>query len=281
MTQRKGIIVSGGSGTRLYPITMGVSKPLLPIYDKPMVYNPLTVLMITGTREVMVITTLYHANQIQSVLDDGSQWSISLQYKAQSSPDGQAQVLFLAKQLLANASVVVVLANNIFYNHSLLTPLHKADKTIRGVTTFTYHLVDFERRNIMNIDIDGKVKSIIEKPYVSPSNLAMTRLYLMDKTALQRAKNVRPSGRSELEITSLLKSYPCDAALSVQKMGSGFNWIDAGTHDSLFDAKSFVRTLTEWQGAQVGSPDQVALDKGWIGEVKQKIYARKIVLNVQ
>ena len=275
MTQRKGIIVSGGSGTRLYPITMGVSKPLLPIYDKPMVYKPLTVLMITGTREVMVITTLYHANQIQSVLDDGSQWSISLQYKAQPSPDGQAQVFFLAKQLLADASAVVVLGDNIFCGCGLPNLLLEADRTSRGSTIFTYQVADPERYGVVDFDSDGVVQHIVEKPSVPPSNHAVTGLYFVDETAPERAKNVWPSARGELEITSLLESYLCDGALSVQRMGSDFAWMDAGTHDSLLDAGNFVRILTERQGVPVGSPGRVALDMGWLVETKQKNCAKK------
>ena len=275
MTQRKGIILAGGSGTRLYPITMGVSKQLLPIYDKPMVYYPLTVLMMAGIREVMVITTPNDADQFQRVLGDGSQWGISLQYKVQPSPDGLAQAFILAEQFLAGAPSVMVLGDNIFCGHGLPDLLQEADKTTSGATIFTYQVADPERYGVVDFDKDGSVKSIIEKPSVPPSNLAVTGLYFVDETAPERAKNVRPSARGELEITSLLKSYLYDDALSVQTMGSGFAWMDAGTHDSLLDAGNFVRTLTERQGIPVGSPDRVALDMGWIGEAKQKNCAQK------
>ena len=275
MTQRKGIILAGGSGTRLYPITMGVSKQLLPIYDKPMVYYPLTVLMMAGIREVMVITTPNDADQFKRVLGDGSQWGISLQYKVQPSPDGLAQAFILAEQFLAGAPSVMVLGDNIFCGHGLPDLLQEADKTTSGATIFTYQVADPERYGVVDFDKDGSVKSIIEKPSVPPSNLAVTGLYFVDDTAPERAKNVRPSARGELEITSLLKSYLYDDALSVQTMGSGFAWMDAGTHDSLLDAGNFVRTLTERQGIPVGSPDRVALDMGWIGEAKRKHCAQE------
>jgi glucose-1-phosphate thymidylyltransferase len=270
MTQRKGIILAGGSGTRLHPVTMGVSKQLLPIYDKPMVYYPLTVLMMAGIREVMVITTPNDADQFQSVLGDGSQWGISLQYKVQPSPDGLAQAFILAESFLAGAPAALVLGDNIFCGHGLPDLLQEEDKNTSGATIFTYQVVDPERYGVVDLDKNGIVKRIVEKPSVPPSNYAVTGLYFVDETAPERAKNVRPSARGELEITCLLKSYLCDDALRLKKMGSGYAWMDAGTHDSLLDAGNFVRTLTERQGLEVGSPEQVAFDMGWIGEAKQK-----------
>ena len=270
MTQRKGIILAGGSGTRLHPVTMGVSKQLLPIYDKPMVYYPLTVLMMAGIREVMVITTPNDADQFQSVLGDGSQWGISLQYKVQPSPDGLAQAFILAESFLAGAPAALVLGDNIFCGHGLPDLLQEEDKNTSGATIFTYQVADPERYGVVDLDKNGIVKRIVEKPSVPPSNYAVTGLYFVDETAPERAKNVRPSARGELEITCLLKSYLCDDALRLKKMGSGYAWMDAGTHDSLLDAGNFVRTLTERQGLQVGSPDRVAFDMGWIGEAKQK-----------
>jgi glucose-1-phosphate thymidylyltransferase len=275
MTQRKGIILAGGSGKRLYPITMGVSKQLLPIYDKPMIYYPLTVLMMAGIREVMVITTPNDADQFQSVLGDGSQWGISLQYKVQTSPDGLAQAFILAESFLAGAPAALVLGDNIFCGDGLPDLLQEEDKNTSGATIFTYQVADPERYGVVDLDKNGIVKRIVEKPSVPPSNYAVTGLYFVDETAPERAKNVRPSARGELEITCLLKSYLCDDALRLKKMGGGYAWMDAGTHDSLLDAGNFVRTLTERQGVPVGSPGRVALDMGWLSETNQKNFAKK------
>ena len=264
MTQRKGIILAGGSGTRLYPITMGVSKQLLPIYDKPMVYYPLTVLMLAGIREIMIITTPHDQEQFMRTLGDGSQWGISLQYKVQPSPDGLAQAFILAEDFLAGSPAAMVLGDNIFFGHGLPNLLREADQTTTGATVFCYRVSDPERYGVVDFDANGTVKSIIEKPPAPPSNYAVTGLYFVDATAPERARAVRPSARGELEITTLLDSYLQDGALTVQKMGRGYAWLDTGTHASLLDAGNFVRTLTERQGQQVGSPDELAFDLGWI-----------------
>lgn len=264
MTERKGIILAGGSGTRLYPITMGVSKQLLQIFDKPMIYYPLTVLMLAGIREIMVITTPHDQDQFIRTLGDGSQWGISLHYKAQPSPDGLAQAFILAEEFLAGAPAAMVLGDNIFFGHGLPELLKEAEKTATGATVFGYRVADPERYGVVDFDVDGTVKSIIEKPSVPPSNYAVTGLYFVDGTAAERAKGVRPSPRGELEIATLLESYLDDGMLSVQKMGRGFAWLDTGTHASLLDAGNFVRTLTERQGLQVGSPDEVAFRAGWL-----------------
>lgn len=266
MTERKGIILAGGSGTRLYPITMGVSKQLLPIYDKPMIYYPLTVLMLAGIRDIMVITTPQDQDQFIRTLGDGSQWGISLQYKVQPSPDGLAQAFILAEEFLAGAPAAMVLGDNIFFGHGLPELLQEAGTTTTGATVFGYRVADPERYGVVDFDADGTVKSIIEKPPVPPSNYAVTGLYFVDGTAAERARGVRPSPRGELEITSLLESYLQDGLLSVQKMGRGFAWLDTGTHASLLDAGNFVRTLTERQGLQVGSPDEIAFRAGWIDQ---------------
>ena len=270
MTQRKGIILAGGAGTRLHPVTMGVSKQLLPIYDKPMVYYPLTVLMMAGIREIMVITTPNDADQFRRVLGDGSQWGISLQYKVQPSPDGLAQAFILAESFLAGTPAALVLGDNIFCGHGLPELLQEEDKNSNSASIFTYQVAEPQRYGVVDLDKNGILKRVVEKPSVPPSNYAITGLYFVDETAPERAKNVRPSARGELEITCLLRSYLCDDALRLNKMGSGYAWMDAGTHDSLLDASNFVRTLTERQGLQVGSPDKVAFDMGWIGEAKQK-----------
>lgn len=279
MTQRKGIILAGGSGTRLYPITMGISKQLLPVYDKPMVYYPLTVLMLAGIREILIITTPHDKDQFQRTLGDGSQWGVSLNYMGQPNPDGLAQAFILAEDFLAGASSAMVLGDNIFFGHGLPDLLKEADEASTGATVFGYRVADPERYGVVDFSTDGRVKSIIEKPKVPPSNYAVTGLYFVDGTAPERAKAVQPSARGELEITSLLESYLHDGALSVQKMGRGFAWLDTGTHASLLDAGNFVRTLTERQGQQVGSPDEVAFEMGWIDAAQLQARAEQFGKN--
>ena len=264
MTQRKGIILAGGSGTRLYPLTMAVSKQLLPIYDKPMIYYPLTVLMLAGIREIMIITTPKDQDQFQRLLGDGSQWGIQLEYKIQPSPDGLAQAFILAEEFLDGAPSAMVLGDNIFFGHGLPQVLAAADAQDTGATVFGYHVSDPERYGVVDFDADGRVKTIIEKPANPPSNYAVTGLYFVDGSAPERAKRVTPSARGELEITSLLETYLHDGTLSVEKMGRGYAWLDTGTHASLLDASNFVRTLTERQGLQVGSPEEVAYELNWI-----------------
>ena len=264
MTKRKGIILAGGSGTRLYPLTMAVSKQLLPIYDKPMIYYPLTVLMLAGIREIMIITTPQDQDQFQRLLGDGSQWGIRLEYKVQPSPDGLAQAFILAEDFLNGAPSAMVLGDNIFFGHGLPQVLAAADAQETGATVFGYHVSDPERYGVVDFEADGTVKTIIEKPANPPSNYAVTGLYFVDGSAPERAKQVTPSARAELEITSLLESYLIDGALRVEKMGRGYAWLDTGTHTSLLDASNFVRTLTERQGLQVGSPDEVAFQCKWI-----------------
>ena len=274
MTQRKGIVLAGGSGTRLYPLTMAVSKQLLPIYDKPMIYYPLTVLMLAGIREIMIITTPQDQDQFKRLLGDGSQWGIRLEYKVQPSPDGLAQAFILAEDFLDGAPSAMVLGDNIFFGHGLPEVLAAADAQNTGATVFGYHVSDPERYGVVDFDSDGTVKTIIEKPAVPPSNYAVTGLYFVDGSAPERAKQVTPSARGELEITSLLESYRNDGTLRVEKMGRGYAWLDTGTHASLLDASNFVRTLTERQGLQVGSPDEVAFQCGWISAEQLIKHAR-------
>lgn len=264
MTQRKGIILAGGSGTRLYPLTIAVSKQLLPIYDKPMVYYPLTVLMLAGIKDILVITTPQDQDQFQRLLGDGSQWGIHLEYKIQPSPDGLAQAFILAEDFLDGAPSAMVLGDNIFFGHGLPNILAAADEQMSGATIFGYHVSDPERYGVVAFDDDGKVQSIIEKPDVAPSNYAVTGLYFLDGSAPERARKVAPSKRGELEITSLLEGYLAEDQLCVEKMGRGYAWLDTGTHASLLDASNFVRTLTERQGLQVGSPDEIAYQSNWI-----------------
>ena len=279
MTRRKGIILAGGSGTRLYPITIGVSKQLLPVYDKPMIYYPLSVLMLAGIREIMIITTPHDQDQFIRTLGDGSQWGISLQYKIQPSPDGLAQAFILAEDFLAQDPAAMVLGDNIFYGHGLPDMLRKADETTTGATVFGYRVSDPERYGVVKFNNSGAVENIIEKPPLAPSNYAVTGLYFVDSTAPARARDVRPSARGELEITTLLESYLKDAQLNIQKMGRGYAWLDTGTHASLLDAGNFVRTLTERQGQQMGSPDEVAFEMGWVDENQLKERAEQFSKN--
>ena len=264
MTKRKGIILAGGSGTRLYPLTIALSKQLFPIYDKPMIYYPLTVLMQAGIREILIITTPQDQDQFQRLLGDGSQWGIRLVYKVQPSPDGLAQAFILAEDFLDGAPSAMVLGDNIFFGHGLPQVLAAADAQETGATVFGYHVSDPERYGVVDFDYDGTVKSIIEKPTKPPSNYAVTGLYFVDETAPERAKRVTPSARGELEITSLLETYLHDGALRIEKMGRGYAWLDTGTHASLLEAGNFIRTLTERQGLQIGSPDEVAYQHQWI-----------------
>jgi len=279
MTQRKGIILAGGSGTRLYPVTMGVSKQLLPIYDKPMVYYPLTALMLAGIREIMIITTPHDQEQFIRTLGDGSQWGISLHYKVQLSPDGLAQAFILAEEFLAGSPAAMVLGDNIFFGNGLPNLLKEADQTTVGATVFGYRVSDPERYGVVDFGANGTVNSIIEKPPVPASNYAVTGLYFVDATAPKRARAVRPSARGELEISTLLESYLQDGQLNVQKMGRGYAWLDTGTHASLLEAGNFVRTLTERQGLQVGSPDEVAFEMGWITKPQLQARAEKFGKN--
>jgi len=262
--KRKGIILAGGSGTRLWPITMGVSKQLLPIYDKPMIYYPLSVLMLSGIREIAIITTPDDQQQFQRLMGDGSQWGVQFTWIVQPSPDGLAQAYLLARDFLSGAPSAMVLGDNIFFGHGLPELLAAADARPQGGTVFGYHVMDPERYGVVDFDADGNVKAIVEKPAVPPSNYAVTGLYFLDGRAPDLAAQVQPSARGELEITELLELYRAEGALHVEQMGRGFAWLDTGTHGSLLDAGNFVRTLTERQGLQVGSPDEIAFREGWI-----------------
>ena len=262
--KRKGIILAGGSGTRLYPVTLGVSKQLLPIYDKPMIYYPLSVLMQAGIREIAVITTPEDQAQFIRTLGDGSQWGISLTYVEQPSPDGLAQAYLLAEEFLSGHPSVMVLGDNLFFGQGLANLLIEAAAQDDGGTVFCYRVTDPERYGVVDFAEDGSVRSIIEKPERPASNYALTGLYFLDGSAPQRAAQVKRSPRGELEITTLLESYLIDGTLKVSPMGRGFVWLDTGTHASLLDAANFVRTLEKRQGLQTGSPDEIAFGQGWI-----------------
>ena len=272
MTGRKGIILAGGSGTRLWPITMSVSKQLLPIYDKPMVYYPLSVLMLAGIREIAIITTPEDQDQFMRALGDGSQWGLRFEFITQPSPDGLAQAYLLAEEFLDGAPSAMVLGDNIFYGHGLPEQLRAADAQTTGGTVFGYHVADPERYGVVGFDADGKVNQIIEKPANPPSSYAVTGLYFLDGKASERARQVKPSARGELEITSLLEMYLDAGELGIETLGRGYAWLDTGTHGSLLDAGNFVRTLSERQGYQVGSPDEIAFTQGWIdaGQLRER-----------
>lgn len=264
MKQRKGIILAGGSGTRLYPITLGVSKQLMPIYDKPMIYYPISVLMLAGIREICIITTPEDQAQFQRALGDGSQWGVSFTYVVQPSPDGLAQAYILSEDFLDGAPSAMVLGDNIFFGHGLPELLDAANAQETGGTVFGYHVTDPERYGVVDFDKNGKAQAIIEKPEKAPSNYAVTGLYFLDETAPERARAVTPSLRGELEIVTLLESYLSEGSLQVNRMGRGYAWLDTGTHGSLLDAGNFVRTLQSRQGLQTGCLEEIAFENDWI-----------------
>jgi glucose-1-phosphate thymidylyltransferase len=276
---RKGIILAGGSGTRLYPVTIGLSKQLLPLYDKPMIYYPLSVLMLAGIREIAVITTPEDRAQFIRALGDGSQWGLSLSFIEQPSPDGLAQAYLLAEDFLAGAPSAMILGDNIFFGHGLPEVLEVADARVAGGTVFGYRVTDPQRYGVVDFGPAGTVRGIVEKPEVPPSHYAVTGLYFLDGTAPHRAREVRPSARGELEIVSLLEMYLADGALAVEKMGRGFAWLDTGTHESLLDAGNFVRTLSKRQGLQTGSPEEIAFQMGWIDAESLAARARSFSKN--
>lgn len=263
MTHRKGIILAGGSGTRLYPITMAVSKQLLPIYDKPMIYYPISTLMLAGIREIAIITTPRDQAQFQQALGDGSQWGVEFTWIVQESPDGLAQAYILAEEFLDGAPSAMVLGDNLFFGHGLTDVLRQAT-TSSDNAIFAYQVRDPERYGVVGFGADGAVTSIIEKPEKPASRFAVTGLYFLDGDAPKRAKAVKPSARGELEITNLLESYLQEGGLKVHRLGRGYAWLDTGTHASLLDAGNFARTLENRQGLQTGSLEEIAFENGWI-----------------
>ena len=268
MSTRKGLILAGGTGSRLWPITQGLSKQLMPIYDKPMIYYPLSVLMLTGIREIGIITTPQDQAQFQHLLGDGAQWGVSITWLVQENPDGLAQAYLIAEDFLDGAPSSMVLGDNIFFGHGLPELLASADAQTDGGTVFGYRVADPERYGVVGMDDDGHVTQIIEKPDVPPSNYAVTGLYFLDGSAPDRARTIKPSTRGELEIVSLLESYLAEGALKVETMGRGYAWLDTGTHGSLLDAANFVRTLQSRQGMQTGCPEEIAHDAGWISDAE-------------
>ena len=273
MTQRKGLILAGGTGSRLWPITQGLSKQLMPIYDKPMIYYPLSVLMLAGIRDIGIITTPADQAQFQALLGDGSQWGLAITWLVQPSPDGLAQAYLLGEAFLDGAPSAMVLGDNIFFGHGLPELLAGADARTSGGTVFGYRVSDPERYGVVGMDAEGTVTQIVEKPAVPPSHYAVTGLYFLDGTAPDRARRIAPSPRGELEITSLLESYLADGSLTVERMGRGYAWLDTGTHGSLLDAGNFVRTLQSRQGMQTGCPEEIAYHQGWIDAQSLKAQA--------
>jgi len=279
MKKRKGILLAGGSGTRLYPITMGISKQLLPIYDKPMVYYPLSVLMLAGINEIAIITTPHDINQYRALLGDGSQWGINLTYIIQPKPEGLAQAFILAEEFLNGSESTLILGDNIFHGDGIRELLQKANNSTAAANIFGYHVSDPERYGVIDFDANGNVKSIIEKPKKPKSNHAVVGLYFLDETAPDRAKNIKLSDRGELEITSLLNTYLEDKSLLMHQMSRGYAWLDTGTHASLLDAGNFVRTLQKRQGLQIGSPDIVAFENGWVSRSELELRSEKFSKN--